>query len=195
MGNYSLNKRLFSLAMLFFLLHQGLATQLCYEENAKKVNDIFLSTVAKGIDIFTTQQASELYDIANQCPLAGGEAVYQARAMYSLIDEDAYYLDKELCILPGNNWRKSETKNIEKVFELYPNPAQNTVTLYYPTIKQDVNTLYIYDALGKIVNASVLEANVNEHIINIRHLTGGVYYYKMLHNETDTFSGKLVIVK
>ncbi len=45
----------------------------------KMVNEIYLSTVAKGITIFNSTQITQLSNIAHQCPLTGGRAVYRAR--------------------------------------------------------------------------------------------------------------------
>ena len=55
------------------------------EQNEKQVNNVYLSTIAKSIDGFTADQVSALFDIANQCPMVGGNAVYRARALYALI--------------------------------------------------------------------------------------------------------------
>jgi hypothetical protein len=53
--------------------------------NEKLVNEIYLNTIAKGLSEFTLEQKNDLQYIANQCPLAGGDAVYSARSLYSLI--------------------------------------------------------------------------------------------------------------
>ena len=44
------------------------------ETNLHLYYDIYLETVAKGIDTFSTTEAANLAVIANQCPLEGGIA-------------------------------------------------------------------------------------------------------------------------
>ncbi len=195
MGNYLLNKILFCLVTVFFIASKGNTMPFYYEENAKRVNDIFLSTIAKGIDIFTTQQADDLYDIANQCPLAGGEAVYCARAMYSLIDADAYYLDKDLCTQSGNNWRKGETLTTNESFQLYPNPTESTVNVHYNVIENITCIFTLYNTLGQVQQQTYLLNNVENHTINVSKLASGVYYYKLVENGMDKYSGKLIVIK
>lgn len=68
-------------------MNAGLGTSELIESNQKQVNDIYLGTVAKDVGIFTPAQATQLFAIANQCPMLGGNAVFRARALYSLIDD------------------------------------------------------------------------------------------------------------
>lgn len=65
------------------------------ETNDRIVNDIYLATMGKDVDEFTASQTSTLFDIANQCPMLGGNAVYRARALYSWI-ADKIELDDAL---------------------------------------------------------------------------------------------------
>src|SRR5690606_10442037 len=69
----------------------ALAVTVQIEDNEKKVNEIYLSTVAKDVLEFTNDQIQDLYAIASQCPLAGGQAVYKARALYALTDKKEFF--------------------------------------------------------------------------------------------------------
>ncbi|MCC6575706.1 MAG: hypothetical protein IT228_00025, partial [Flavobacteriales bacterium] len=44
------------------------------EANEKAVNEVYLATIGKDVDGFTTTQANDLFAIANQCPMVGGNA-------------------------------------------------------------------------------------------------------------------------
>ncbi|MCB9267836.1 MAG: right-handed parallel beta-helix repeat-containing protein, partial [Lewinellaceae bacterium] len=68
-----------------------------FEVNEQDVNALFLETVAIGVDTFTEAQITALWAFANQCPLSGGDAVFKARSLYSLIDPLVKYEDEELC--------------------------------------------------------------------------------------------------
>ncbi|MCB0581204.1 MAG: hypothetical protein KDD10_18075 [Phaeodactylibacter sp.] len=66
-----------------------------FEVTEQDVNALFLETVAIGTDTFTETQITALLAIADQCPLAGGDAVFKARSLYSLIDPLVKYEDEE----------------------------------------------------------------------------------------------------
>src|SRR5690606_7739567 len=69
----------------------NIGTTELIEANRKGLDEIYLSTIAKDVDTFTVVQAAELFAIANQCPMVGGNAVYTARAICRLIDETVEY--------------------------------------------------------------------------------------------------------
>ncbi|MBK8950418.1 MAG: hypothetical protein IPM68_16665 [Flavobacteriales bacterium] len=65
------------------------------------MNEIHLATIGKDVDIFSTTQAGALFDIANQCPMIGGNAVFKARSLYWLIDDNYDFDDLLLCLSYG----------------------------------------------------------------------------------------------
>ncbi len=44
---------------------------------------------------------NEIETVAYQCPMAGGNAVFRARAIYSLMNENAEYDDQFICLQQG----------------------------------------------------------------------------------------------
>jgi hypothetical protein len=48
-------------------------------ENFRSINGIYLSTVAVGIDTFTSTQLDTINSLSSQCPYEAGDAVYIAR--------------------------------------------------------------------------------------------------------------------
>ena len=61
-------------------------------------------------------QLITLYAIANQCPLEGGEAVYQARAMI----QKANYDDEALCRAASQNSFESSRVDTPSYFSIFP---------------------------------------------------------------------------
>lgn len=105
-----------------------------FETNQKTVYDIYLSTVAKGIDTFTTSQHQQLLDIAMQDVKTGGTGVYGARVMLGLepnhnpakINETVQLVN---CIGPN----LIPNSDFESVINCIgnPHPIQNYITNWY----------------------------------------------------------------
>lgn len=84
-------------------------------------------------------------------------------------------------------------------FELYPNPAINTVAIEYGlgNNAQEVN-LILYDVLGnKVADWSLPTGAANKNIVNknISSLSPGVYYYVIFEDNKPVYNNKLVIVR
>ena len=73
----------------------------------KMINEIYLSTVAKDVLEFTNDQIQDLYAIASQCTLAGGQAVYRARSLYALADKNTFFNNFTVCEAAGYAMRKA----------------------------------------------------------------------------------------
>ncbi len=97
-------------------------------QNRKTVQQIFLQTVAMGYFTLDSAQMAEVSEIAFQCPLQGGSAVYAARALYRL-NEDYVFSDDSLCT--GSYERQDISPRQPSVAKLYlmPNPATEMVTI------------------------------------------------------------------
>ncbi|MBX7183414.1 MAG: right-handed parallel beta-helix repeat-containing protein, partial [Bacteroidia bacterium] len=68
-----------------------------YESNAKTVADIYIRTVAVGVDTIGEADKAALEEIIWQCPKSGGHAVYQARALYYLVNDSIIFNDSLFC--------------------------------------------------------------------------------------------------
>src|SRR5690606_34241710 len=108
--------------------NEAIGTSEVIEYNQKQVTDIYLNTIGKDVDDFTSSQASELLNIANQCPMVGGNAVYRARSLYSLIDDEVDFDDQLLCLQAGIIV-KSLMDNASLNLQLVPNPARDAAAL------------------------------------------------------------------
>lgn len=141
------------------------------EQNAIGVNDSYLSTIGStGKDLsFDASQVALLYSIANQCPLLGGNPVYQARSLYALIDPEADFDDALACVLEGYVV-KNEEQNDEISITVYPNPTRGSeVYVVVRGLKQADRTftIQVVDLRGLLVMEhrftganSVLDVNI-----------------------------------
>src|SRR5690606_8709960 len=99
---------------------------------SKIINDIYLSTAARGNYDFTQDQISWIYAIAALCPFEAGPSVYRARLLLSLIDDQAWFYDYDCD--PNAHLRKANQQQSSvhsQYFNLYPNPANNNLYLDY----------------------------------------------------------------
>lgn len=77
-------------------------------------------------------------------------------------------------------------------FILYPNPAENSVTVVVPGDSE--YTLTIWDIQGKMLYSEVILNNI-EHIINTSAYNSGVYFVSLTDNEEGKTLTKRLIIK
>jgi len=107
-----------------------------YEYYRKIINDIYLRTFAQNIYTVNANDVAQIYSIAHLCPLAGGPAVIDARALYELIGR-AEYNDLALCQSANDSRSEMVRTGITNtdslitptIIKLYPNPAKNQLIL------------------------------------------------------------------
>jgi hypothetical protein len=163
------------------------------KENEKVVNEIYLSTLAKGTHDFSDEQARILLSIAHQCPFAGGQYVLLARAIYQMIDPTEVYFDDDLCTQLGY-YRKFHPKEyIENPVHVYPNPADESVKLEYFG-NNVIEKLEIYNVSLVLVNSFEISGKSNVITINSSTLAPGLYFYKLYSSEKLLGIGKINIL-
>ena len=89
--------------------------------------------------------------------------------------------------------RKEE---IQKVVEVYPNPAKDYVTFSFinASIACKDCIIKISDLQGRTIYTANLENAKQQHIWDIRKTTSGTYIYE-IKSATKVWSGKIVVVK
>lgn len=171
-----------------------IATSELIESNEKEVNGIYLGTVAKGINAFTPEQATALFAIANQCPLTGGNAVYRARAMYALIDDEQDYDDPALCLQHGLIYRSMQQVGGHAI-TVVPNPATDHVSLVLDEPWDAPGVFIVYDAMG----AEVMRAEVPDYTprweFSTAALAPAMYHYRLRGPSGKVSDGKLSIIR
>ncbi|MCB9184389.1 MAG: hypothetical protein H6591_10755 [Flavobacteriales bacterium] len=163
------------------------------ESNSKTVYEIYLSTVAKDVEEFTTQQTQDLFSVANQCPLLGGDAVFTARALYYLIDPEQEFDDPALCLQEGLV-TKSLKEEPKKGCSIVPNPAGSAATLVLSSPLDDGGQLLIYGATGVELIRMRLPSDQVRVDIDLGGLAVGVYHFQVRSAVGEVGDGRLIIV-
>ncbi len=165
----------------------------------------YLATVAAGKSL-TADSLSVAFItwLAHQCPYTEGNAVYQARGLYTMINPDEIYNDDSLC--PGQREERMmsaahdtsgsfNNMNSDYDIQLYPNPAKDYTAVYYDIPVNSQALIQIYDQLGQLVISQVLSATSNKTIISTGQLQGGVYNYRFVLNYQVIKRDKFVVVQ
>ena len=164
------------------------------ETNEKSVNEVYLNTVSKDVDGFTSAQASELFDIANQCPMVGGNAVFKARSLYWLID-DAYDFDDQLLCLQHGIIVKSMAQQKATASKVIPNPAGDQATLVLDQALEAAGAFVVYDAIGTEVMRWAVPIGSPRVDFSTARLAPAMYHYRVYGSLGVLGDGKLTIVR
>ena len=159
----------------------------------QKINEIYFSTIAKEVYTFTPTQLMEIIEIANQCPLAGGAAVYKARGLWSTVNDSLAFDDTGVCNALGMSMRKPHTVTTppKAVAVIYPNPANRELNVYCPDIVENEALLSIYDLTGKRL-MSVILTQSNQKIA-LDKITKGIYLVQIVSQNKMLLNEKLII--
>jgi Secretion system C-terminal sorting domain len=164
-----------------------------FEENEKTVNDIWLRTAARGDAEFDSTQMSQLEDIAWQCPLEGGNAVYKARSLY-LMAVDTVFNDDELCYGQERSTSSRPAARKPGKFGLYPNPAGQSVTLTLDGKSSSFARVVITNLYGGQVFQAQIPVGQSKFTFPVYSIPSGIYFLRVYQDDDEAFSEKLLIV-
>jgi len=178
------------------LVNDLLPDTTIFQANAKTVNELFVQNfLYYDISLDSTERAT-LSAIANQCPLAGGEAVLIARAMLdAVVKTPVLYNDALLCEQTETEERRATTTIQEGRYAVAPNPASGLLTLLYVLPKESISSTFVLrNALGEICTKVSLDVQSHSAQISTAHLPNGIYAWEYRDKNTSLASGKLVVI-
>jgi hypothetical protein len=167
--------------------------------NNKAINAIYLNQLF-GVDTVDLSCClSTLISIANQCPFAGGPAVYWARGIYEMVVPGIVYNDDSVCTTVSNE-RRGVNSNSNTVLAsnsiegesiiTYPNPTDGIFNIEVD--KSYLNTTaQIYDVLGKVVFEQKI--TTQKSIFDLSNLNKGTYIVSITNEAGVTYRSKLSI--
>ncbi len=173
----------------------SITTNAVYQANEKTVNDIYLTTLAKGDLTFTPTQTATLKAIAEQCPLSGGIGVYKARSLYAL-NARVYYDDEQLCAVgmqlqqPINQTLPAKSDN---AFKVYPNPNTGAFTLEYPV--GTTALVMLQDLTGHLIYRQVLAQDDRRKEFSVGQFQPGIYFLKIMTEGRIVHAERIIIIR
>lgn len=173
----------------------SLASTELIEQNAKQVNEIYLNTIAvtgEGL-VFDASQAATLFSIASQCPLLGGNPVYQARSMYTLVDEEADFDDALICVASG--FALKDAYVLGQRVMVYPNPNRDGQLNFRVTgLDESVEhscTIMLFDLQGQLVLQQSVKTG--SALVDVSSLAQGLYQWSMTFDGVRLEQGSVTI--
>lgn len=166
-----------------------------YIQNDIDVASIYLTSHAIG-DTIDIQDRNTLLSIANQCPDLGGDAVYKARSLYQLYDQDISWNDSLICAnsqsftIPPNT-----ALSINENLELWPNPANGYVNIMLPKKLAGRIEIQVYDLWGRSHYDLILDEYNPIIEVDLNHLQQGAYFVHLLADKHIIGTKKLIISK
>lgn len=171
-------------------LNTAVNTTLVPDGNHKTVNNIVLSYLLT--DTLASGDLTTLEGIAEQCPLEGGDAVYEARAIVAYLT-GASFDDEDICALAEERHQaeKPEKATALSRIVLYPNPTTGLLT--WSGIVDQTVILRIYNSLGQLQ----MEQDLSGASTQIGHLPGGLYQIQLLDSQSKAVLSfqKVLLVK
>lgn len=164
------------------------------EANQKQVNEIYLATIGKDVDEFTTEQAEALYAIANQCPMVGGNAVFKARSLYQLIDQSGEFDDALLCLSHGIIV-KSLKEDPALAVSVIPNPTSDDAILLLTQPLDAQGTLVVFNAFGAVVMREAVPEGITRFAFSTTELAPALYHFHVSGPRGALGNGKLTVVR
>ncbi len=166
------------------------------EINGQAVNELYLQSLSTDFIEYSPSQVYQLFSIAQQCPYAGGPAVYMARAIYHDINDEWEYDDISTCLAQGIFRTTQSVEQLEmKKLVLKPNPASDKVEIQFNPEKNVEYGLEIFDNTGRYIKKITLPSDQPSYILNISELYSGLYVVKLKANNSVIDRTKLLIIK
>lgn len=166
------------------------------ESNQKFINEVAYLYYKGGKDSIASY-FSQVLDVANQCPYAGGKAVIQARVIASMFNDSIQYDDISVCLQAGY-YRQAQNQQKEKQipeFSVIPNPAGDKIEIKSNCNFEGICTIEITNALGSVVIKDEMNCKTSSHFISTSMLNDGVYFIKLHHESMVLNVQKLIIAR
>ena len=168
-----------------------------YEGNEKLLRGLYTQNLIQDTVLFNSDAIEDLYFVANQCPILGGDVVFWARSLYAGIDPDAEFADDELCNVPSPRMAApshgAQTETYKDVI-LYPNPTTGRVTIMLTGVF-DVLDIVLQDIMGQSHYRDKIAANTKLFTFEVANLATGTYILTCHSKGVTVAMVKLVIMR
>lgn len=171
-------------------LNGASAANTLIQQNQQLINEALLKQ-ATGNGSFSATELTDLSQLANQCPLMYGTAVYQARALLCAIAKDQLVFN-ENCEVETKSRKAGSPEMDEEQISLFPNPNQGAMTLRYNICS--TASLAVYDISGRILYKQALNKEATRLDLQT-NLAEGIYIYSIINEQGRVLkTDKLVII-
>jgi len=164
-----------------------------FEANLVSIDSI--ATKIDNKDTLSRTDSLELRRLSDLCPYYDGIAVYKARYFLHKLGLTVSINDCERTFVDTTKKQiriKSVVDSTNVPFNIYPNPAKESVRIDYFVEANQIIYFELYDVLGKLhFQQQMTKGNLNR--FNLKGMHQGMYFYRLVDNESVLESGKLLI--
>ncbi len=166
------------------------------DENLKIINQIQHHFLLNGKDSIEPYY-QQILSVAQQCPQAGGKAVYLARSYVSMFNDSVVYDDTNICMQQGYYRLAAKNSNIRAAegIDIIPNPAKNYIDIMINKNTDGMCLISIIDNYSKPIYKEWFEYRRQKHRINTQGFANGIYQVQVTIEGAPSKTIKLVIVK
>lgn len=183
---YTLDTARHSKIVALATLNSGITTSYACDANHKSVNAIVFHLLLT--DTLAAGDLATLESIAEQCPLEGGDAVYEARAFIRQMTGTEYD-DLDLCNSSSRPAARQDKQTAARIGELYPNPTSGKVSWNNPAAEEFM--VEVYDPHGQLK----LRLKTSGSTVDLRSLPDGAYWIRLYPQAGNPVVQKVILVK
>lgn len=129
--------------------------------------------------------------IAELCPLINEKAVYMARSLM-MKDTSIYYNDENRCA--ANGFKQAGNKKSMEHIQIYPNPANNMMTLQFPKLYTVPVEVQIYNVMGREIWSETILPKQLTYEINTSKFQDGLYIVKIIQQGNEISNIKVHVI-
>lgn len=159
------------------------------EQNQQLVNSVYLSTLGSRVDTLNTSQYDTLVSVATQCPVEGGDAVFEARGLLNRLLNTSYIIS-DSCLndsASGHAPHKRPARialGINIQAKVYPNPANTLLNVEVSLQAGQIAYFELYNNLGQLIMDKTLNSQLTS--LPVTDLSSGIYYYRIIGQDGST---------
>jgi hypothetical protein len=150
--------------------------------------------ILHGTGGLSTAQLANILAVSEQCPFAGGPAVYMARSVRYALGDTAGYNDKLACLQQGL-YKKANNQSPKNSITIVPNPAWNNAEIIFEGKYEGFCYLKLINMLGTTVLEKQVDCTLKSHVIDTRSFSPGIYVVKLYFDQSAPVMNKLIIAK
>ena len=190
--NYQLDSMTQATLAALQVLNNQVQPDLVLETNYKAVNQIYLYALVNGINGLSTYTKNVLANIAAQCPLSGGKAVYLSRFILEMATNSIVEYSDDCSNYQVVMRYKNAQPASNNTAQVYITDNKINVRFNYQTTANF--TFALYNTLGNCVAQYVIIKNTDDVFFDLPNVNG-MYIYKITGLASGIINGKLLSVK
>jgi hypothetical protein len=174
--------------------NNGLSASTVPQANEKDLNRVILETQLWKSSSMANADITALNLIASQCPLSGGFAVYEARGVLTALGEGQNWNDTNLCTPVINRAEQDGGKALASRLSIYPNPANQSITVSGFVPNDQEKAFEIYNSTGQKKVEVIVKESQTSIDISTAGLRNGLYLYRSNAPNQSVSVGKIVVL-